>query len=47
MSGKEAMVNVVCYGDETRRVKVYKQARQRSFRQAVMTRKTARTHRSK
>lgn len=35
MSGKEAMVFVVRCGDETRCAKVYKQATQRSFRQAV------------
>ena len=35
MSGEEAMANVVCCGDETRRAKVYKEASQRSFRQAV------------
>ena len=35
MSGKEAMVNVVCCGGETRRAKVYKEARQRSLPQAV------------
>jgi RIO kinase 1 len=35
MSGKEAMVFVVCCGDETRCAKVYKEATQRSFRQAV------------
>ena len=35
MSGKEAMVYVVRCGDETRCAKVYKEARQRSFRQAV------------
>lgn len=35
MSGKEAMVFVVRCGDETRCAKVYKEANQRSFRQAV------------
>jgi RIO kinase 1 len=35
MSGKEAMVFVVRCGDETRCAKVYKEAAQRSFRQAV------------
>ncbi len=35
MSGKEAMVFVVRCGDETRCAKVYKEATQRSFRQAV------------
>ena len=35
MSGKEAMVFVVRCGDETRCAKVYKEADQRSFRQAV------------
>ncbi len=35
MSGKEAMVYVVRSGDETRCAKVYKEATQRSFRQAV------------
>ncbi len=35
MSGKEAMVYVVRCGDETRCAKVYKDATQRSFRQAV------------
>ena len=35
MSGKEAMVYVVRCGDETRCAKVYKEAQQRSFRQAV------------
>ena len=35
MSGKEAMVYVVRCGDETRCAKVYKEASQRSFRQAV------------
>ncbi|APW39109.1 serine protein kinase RIO [Rhodoferax koreense] len=35
MSGKEAMVFVVRSGDETRCAKVYKEATQRSFRQAV------------
>lgn len=35
MSGKEAMVYVVRIGDETRCAKVYKEAAQRSFRQAV------------
>jgi len=35
MSGKEAMVYVVRSGDETRCAKVYKDATQRSFRQAV------------
>lgn len=35
MSGKEAMVFVVCCGDETHCAKVYKEATQRSFRQAV------------
>ncbi len=35
MSGKEAMVYVVRCGDETRCAKVYKEAMQRSFRQAV------------
>ncbi len=35
MSGKEAMVYVVRCGDETRCAKVYKEANQRSFRQAV------------
>lgn len=34
-SGKEADVYVVRCGDETRAAKVYKQAQQRSFRQAV------------
>jgi RIO kinase 1 len=34
-SGKEAMVYVVRCGDETRCAKVYKEATQRSFRQAV------------
>lgn len=35
MSGKEAMVYVVRCGDETRCAKIYKEAMQRSFRQAV------------
>ena len=35
MSGKEAMVYVVRSGDETRCAKIYKEADQRSFRQAV------------
>ncbi len=35
MSGKEAMAYVVRCGDETRCAKVYKEATQRSFRQAV------------
>lgn len=35
MSGKEAMVYVVHCGDETRCAKIYKEATQRSFRQAV------------
>jgi RIO kinase 1 len=35
MSGKEAAVYVVRCGDETRCAKVYKEATQRSFRQAV------------
>jgi RIO kinase 1 len=35
MSGKEAMVYVVRCADETRCAKVYKEATQRSFRQAV------------
>ncbi len=35
MSGKEAMVYVVRCGDDTRCAKVYKEATQRSFRQAV------------
>jgi RIO kinase 1 len=35
MSGKEAMVFVVRCGDETRAAKVYKEATNRSFRQAV------------
>jgi len=35
MSGKEAMVYVVRSGDETRCAKVYKEATERSFRQAV------------
>ena len=35
MSGKEAQVYVVRCGDETRCAKVYKEATQRSFRQAV------------
>src|SRR4051794_26435250 len=35
MSGKEAMVYVVRCGDEMRCAKVYKEASQRSFRQAV------------
>ncbi len=35
MSGKEAMVYVVRVGDETRCAKIYKEATQRSFRQAV------------
>jgi RIO kinase 1 len=35
MSGKEAMVFVVRCGDETRCAKVYKEANNRSFRQAV------------
>ncbi len=35
MSGKEAMVYVVRCGDEARCAKVYKEATQRSFRQAV------------
>ena len=35
MSGKEAMVFVVRCGDEARCAKVYKEAAQRSFRQAV------------
>ena len=35
MSGKEAMVYVVRCGDETRCAKVYKEANNRSFRQAV------------
>ncbi|WP_372825209.1 PA4780 family RIO1-like protein kinase [Polaromonas sp.] len=35
MSGKEAMVYVVRCGDDTRCAKIYKEATQRSFRQAV------------
>jgi RIO kinase 1 len=35
MSGKEAMVYVVRCGDHTRCAKIYKEATQRSFRQAV------------
>ena len=35
MSGKEAMVYVVRCGDETRCAKIYKEAENRSFRQAV------------
>lgn len=35
LSGKEAMVYVVRCGDETRCAKIYKEADQRSFRQAV------------
>src|SRR6476469_10687705 len=35
MSGKEATVYVVRCGEETRCAKVYKEATQRSFRQAV------------
>jgi RIO kinase 1 len=35
MSGKEAMVFVVRIGDETRCAKIYKEANNRSFRQAV------------
>ena len=35
MSGKEAMVYVVRCGDDTRCAKVYKEATERSFRQAV------------
>jgi RIO kinase 1 len=35
MSGKEAMVFVVRVGDETRCAKIYKEANNRSFRQAV------------
>jgi RIO kinase 1 len=35
MSGKEAMVYVVRCGDDTRCAKVYKEANERSFRQAV------------
>ena len=35
MSGKEAMVYVVRVGEETRCAKVYKEATERSFRQAV------------
>jgi RIO kinase 1 len=35
MSGKEAMVYVVRCGDQTRCAKVYKEATERSFRQAV------------
>lgn len=35
MSGKEAMVYVVRCGEETRCAKIYKEADQRSFRQAV------------
>ena len=35
MSGKEAMVYVMRCGDETRCAKIYKEATQRSFRQAV------------
>jgi RIO kinase 1 len=35
MSGKEAMVYVVRCGDETRCAKIYKEASNRSFRQAV------------
>ena len=35
MSGKEAMVFVVRCGEEIRCAKVYKEATQRSFRQAV------------
>ncbi|HEY4083716.1 MAG TPA: PA4780 family RIO1-like protein kinase [Burkholderiaceae bacterium] len=35
MSGKEALVYVVRCGDETRCAKVYKEATERSFRQAV------------
>lgn len=36
MSGKEAMVYVVRCGAETRCAKIYKEATQRSFRQARM-----------
>ena len=35
MSGKEAMVYVVRCGEEVRCAKVFKEATQRSFRQAV------------
>ena len=35
MSGKEAMVYVVRRGEETLCAKIYKEATQRSFRQAV------------
>jgi len=35
MSGKEAMVFVVRCGDDTRCAKIYKEATQRSFRQAA------------
>ena len=35
MSGKEAMIFVVCCGDAIRCAKVYKEANKRSFRQAV------------
>jgi RIO kinase 1 len=47
MSGKEALVYVVRYGDETRCAKVYKEATQRSFRQAVDYTENRRTKNSR
>ena len=43
MSGKEANVYVVRCGGETRAAKVYKEANNRSFRQAVDYTETARS----
>jgi len=47
MSGKEAMVFVVRSGGETRCAKVYKEAQQRSFRQAVDYTENRRTRSSR
>ncbi|UXH79934.1 PA4780 family RIO1-like protein kinase [Roseateles amylovorans] len=47
MSGKEALVYVVRCGDETRCAKVYKEATQRSFRQAVDYTENRRTKNSR
>jgi hypothetical protein len=44
MSGKEAMVFVVRCGDETRCAKVYKEANNRSFRQAACCARACRSH---
>jgi RIO kinase 1 len=47
MSGKEAMVFVVVCGDDIRCAKVYKEANQRSFRQAVDYTENRRTKNSR